>query len=439
MGARRPRKMGSAGLSLRCASVLFVPRHPLDARRTRGERDDDALALLRGGQGAWIDGELRLARLLHRIDAKAAFVYDGGASMREYGERCGYDPDRVDDLLLLGYALVGEPRLEEALRAGKVGWVSARTLGRIYRDPRLLREGDDWLGWASSLSIRDLRKRVRERVESVFQEAPAVHTFAVAMSEETKDEVEVSRRIALRKARQRLTNGQLLRVLATTYNDLFDPLRKDRKRRRMPPTSEQPHARGVPAEVVRAIHERSGGLCEFGPCERVAEELCHLTPHAEGSAREVKDLVHGCHRHHSQLDAGILRFLGWTDDDRPSFLVAASLEILLPKPAPENGYAPPRPEWLVRATRRHGAPTPKRLRGDLGTYRSGGDGPETTGDTEGTGRVADGCSFHPPPARRARRKEVREWTGPRGPPHRRRSASPRRRPGGRGPPAAAPS
>jgi hypothetical protein len=124
----------------------------------------------------------------------------------------------------------------------------------------------------------------------------------------------------------------------------------------MRPTLERPHDRRVPAEVARAIEERSGGLCEFGSCERVSTELCHLVPHREGSGREVTDLVQGCRPHHKAYDAKLLEFLGWTDDKLPCFIVQETREILEPKPRPAARDPAERPDWLLKAIgrRSHG-------------------------------------------------------------------------------------
>ena len=331
-----------------------MPRHPNDLRQDHGERDDEAIEQLRRGREAWFERELTLAKLLGRIDRQAAYRPARAAKTRELAERFGYDPDRAGELVLLGHALAGEPGLEAALREGRIRWPAARALGLIHRDPTLLRPGDAWLAWATALRIRDLRRHIRTRIESVRQQEQATRSFTAAITARTEEEIALARRLASAKAGQPLTNGQLVRALATTYNDLFDPLRKTPSRRRMPDTATRPWERGIAAETIRTILRRSGGLCEFGPCERDATEFCHLRPHARGSGREANDLVHGCHRHHSDFDAQAIEFLGWSEEGGPTFMVLPTGEILLPKPPPEDPRLPPRPGWLARATRRPG-------------------------------------------------------------------------------------
>jgi hypothetical protein len=255
--------------------------------------------------------------------------------------------------------------MEEALLKGEVTFAAAREIGRLYRDPELLEEDDDWLKVARSSRLRDLKRRVRERIESVRQGQKTTVHYSAVVTADTAEDLERCREIATRKAKQAVTKGQMLVVLSTSYLDLHDPLAKKPRKRRMRPTLERPHARGVPAEVVRAIEERSGGLCEFGPCERPSMELCHLTPHREGSGREVDDLAQGCRAHHKAYDAELIRFLGWTDDELPCFIDPKTGEILEPKPRPEARDPANRPDWLVKAIGKRSRPRRKKAPGGM--------------------------------------------------------------------------
>jgi len=327
----------------------------VDRRTIRLERDDAALAELEGGRAAWLDRELVLARLLCRIDRKAAFLAAGAASVEELASRRGYDGPRARDLCRLGYALDAVPGLEEELRRDRIRFPAACALGRIYSDPTLLEPDDAWLDWAREERLPDLRRRIQRRIESVRQQGPADRLWSAYVTTRTADMVARCRLVAAQKAGRVLTNGQLLDVFATGYLAEHDPLERTVGTRRLPPTSERPHDRTIPAEVSRALEERSGGLCEFGACERPAVETCHVVPHHTGSGRETTDLVRGCRPHHKAFDAGWIHFLGWTDakDERgaglPVFLAIETKEILRPKPRPTAGEACRHPEWLLRA------------------------------------------------------------------------------------------
>ena len=236
----------------------------------------------------------------------------------------------------------------------------------------MVRPGDDWVAWARWERLPDVRRRVRERVETVRQGEVADVPFTGYVTARTSANLARCREIASRKAGVMLTNGQLLALFSTGYLLEHDvatsppaqhpspvigrPGGVGTGKRQLPATDERPNERTVPAQVIRALEERSGGLCEFGACDRPAQEVCHLVPHADGSGREVEDLVHGCHRHHIAYDGGLIRFMGWTraDDplgaDLPVFRVVETREVLQPKPRPTGGPAvEDASPWLLRA------------------------------------------------------------------------------------------
>ena len=372
----------------------------VDHRTLHFVRDDEALAEVGARRGDWLEQQLALARLFCRIDRKAAFFPVGCSSIHEFASRRGYDGPRAGDLCQLGYALAAEPTLEKLLQDDQIGFPAACAIGRIYQDPRLLEAptgqvpgdqgpGDEWIRWARFERLDDLRRRIRQRVETVRQQRPADRPFSAYVTARTQQKVDRCRRVASQKAGAMLTNGQLLDLLATVYLLENDQLERGEPgqpigTRRLPPTAQRPYDRTIPAEVARALAERSGGLCEFGSCERLGVETCHLVPHRDGGGREVTDLVQGCRPHHKSFDAGLIRFLAFTHSDDalgddalgaglPVFLVVETNEILKPKPRPQQsstatstaGAGEEQPAWLLRALG-------KRLRERLLRARAGG-------------------------------------------------------------------
>jgi hypothetical protein len=355
----------------------------VDQRTLHYEPDDEALAEVAARRADWLEQQLALARLFCRIDRRAAFIPAGCSSVAEFASRRGYDGPRARELCRLGYALAAEPALAGLLRANQIGFPAACAIGRIHQDPLLLAPDDEWVHWARFGRLRDLRRRIRERVESVRQQRPADRPFSAYVTARTAEKVDRCREVASQRAGVMLTNGQLLDVFSTGYlleNDVLERGEPEREgpgdgepgdmpeqgargratgTRRLPPTDERPHDRTIPAEVSRALEERSGGLCEFGACERPATESCHLVPHRDGSGREVADLVRGCRVHHKAFDAGLLRFLGFTRADDalgaglPVFQVVGTNEILQPKPrrrpGSTAGVGEEQPAWLLRA------------------------------------------------------------------------------------------
>ena len=337
----------------------------VDRRTVHFERDAEALAEVADRRADWLEQELAFARLFCRIDRQAAFVPAGCSSVQQLASRRGYSSSHARDLTRLGYALAGESELEALLRANEIGFDAACALGRIHRDPALLRPDDEWIRWARCERLAGLNRRIRQRVEEVRQGCPDVRPWNAHVTVRTAENLQRCRQIASQKAGRLLTHGQLLDVFATGY--LLDEDVAEREdhgpgtgTRRLPPTAERPYDRTIPAEVVRALEERSGGLCEFGACERPATETCHLEPHRDGGGREVEDLVRGCRLHHKAFDAGLIRFLGWTRSEDelgaglPAFQVVEGNEILRPKPRPHAGSRlgqepDPPPAWLLRA------------------------------------------------------------------------------------------
>jgi hypothetical protein len=378
----------------------------VDRRTVHFESDEEALAEVADRRADWLEQEFAFARLFCRIDRQAAFVPAGCSSVQELASRRGYSTRHVRDLTRLGHALAGEPELEALLRANEIGFDVACALGRIHRDPDLPRPDDEWVQWARFERLAELNRRIRQRIEEVRQGCRDVRPWNAHVTARTAENLLRCRQIASQKAGRLLTHGQLLDVLSTGY--LLDEDVAEREghgpgtgTRRLPPTAERPYDRTIPAEVVRALEERSGGLCEFGSCERPAMETCHLEPHRDGSGREVENLVRGCRLHHKAFDAGLIRFLGWTRSEDelgaglPAFRVEESNEILRPKPRPHAGSRLGQepdgpPAWLLRAL-------PARHRGRLAApaghaAASDADGEPDRGAASGNGSDPDGMS-----------------------------------------------
>ncbi len=328
--------------------VLFVMDEPVDRRCLRYEPDPEALATAARLQPGWRRRKFRLARLFVRIDRKAAYLETRAASFREFAARAGYDPEEAQQTMLLGYAFE-EPGLEEALMQGEITWSAACAIGQIHRGPDLWREEDTWLAWATTEPFTAFSRRVRERREAVRQRS-RIRWWMAGIAAETKDLLARCRTLASGRAKRALTNGQLLRILATAFVLDADPSMLPPGLRRMRPTVLDPDRRGVAAETLAGVFRRSGGLCEFGQCDRPAVHLCHVRPHREGSAREAEDLVHGCAVHHKLYDLGRIRLVGWTADGRPIFEVRhpdGRVERLEPKPRPEDRRRAWLPRWVT--------------------------------------------------------------------------------------------
>lgn len=278
-----------------------------DKRSIRAVRQPEAETCLAEGLAKLRDLQIRLARAFAQIDASAAFVFSGCASIVEYGRTLGYSAFEARTLTHLGKTLAAVPDAEARVRDGDVKIEAAAAIGRIVADPDFLREGDDWLQAAASEPLRVLRRRIRERVELQAQGETGIEEVTVFVRAKTKDDFERAREVASQKAGKTLTDGQTFHRVVDFYLEKNDPLRAGDGTRRVGPTDELPGSRYVPAEVRRAIWTRAAGTCEVDTCERRhGLEFAHRTPHANGSGREVDDLGLLCRRHHLLYDAGRL-------------------------------------------------------------------------------------------------------------------------------------
>ena len=286
-----------------------------DRRQLKGERDVEAETLIQEGQAEFLELQLRLAKLFARFNERAGFLFHGCASLEEYAVRAGYDGRQATFLLNLGKTLLAAPEFEEGIRAGEIPLSNAATLGRIVSNPAYVRPGDDWARVAQHGSFTQVVRDTRRRVAEVEQRDTSLTEVSVYVHGEVKDDFERARVIASRKERRTLDDGQTFKRVVDHYLDSFDPQRRAPGTRRLGDTNGIADSRYVPAEVQRAIRERSGGRCEFDEScpHRIHLQLVHLHPHAKGSGREAEDLVEGCNRHHTMYDAGCIRFKGWKD------------------------------------------------------------------------------------------------------------------------------
>jgi hypothetical protein len=290
-----------------------------DRRAIDCEPYPEALGLLRAARPDWIERHVRLAALFAEVDRRRAYAYEGCASIGEFGGRAGYDPGQARTLANLGHAFRAFPELEARLREGAVDLLKVALVGEVAKRPGGVQEGDDWEGLLERGTHRQVRRAVRNRLESIRQGGAAVREIRIPVSEETEEAFERCREVASQKAGHEVSRGQTLGVVSNHYLDAFDEERRRTGARRSGPTAETPEQRGVPTDVRLALARRSGGRCEVPGCEWTAVHTCHVGSHALGSAREIHDLFRGCRWHHTEYDAGVLAFAGWDAWDRPRF------------------------------------------------------------------------------------------------------------------------
>src|SRR5438445_7254128 len=113
----------------------------------RAKRNDDAARRFEAALSAMRRSALAAAKALLEIDRCAHFVYEGCASVGEFGERHGASAGEARRLVALARAAEAWPPLEERVLAARIPLESASRLGAVAS---LQRPGDDRLGWAET-------------------------------------------------------------------------------------------------------------------------------------------------------------------------------------------------------------------------------------------------------------------------------------------------
>jgi len=255
--------------------------------------------------------QIRAARILLRLDECCHFVFEGCANIAEYGVRHGLSPAEARRLTAVGLALERAPNIEELLLDGSLSLEAAAIVGRALSNAALLKAGDDWVGWATTSSVKELNKLLRRRMEEARMEQSPV-TMTLFVTPKGREDFDRARTIASRKKRRLLTDGETLETVVDHYLDSFDPERKNARARRAGDTRD-PASRGryVPAAVRRAVGGRRGDRCAVPGClNEIFLDYAHLRGHATGGDREAENLLRLCRIHHVQLDRGVLTFRG---------------------------------------------------------------------------------------------------------------------------------
>lgn len=321
-----------------------------DRRLIEAEPDADGERAVAAIAAEYLDVRLRFARALLRIERGRTYALSACASIVQYAVRLGVPASEARALVDLGRALeapvpAGEGAaeagsdgaargsVEDRIRSGHLGVENAAVAGRLLAEPGLVRPGEDWLRRAETLRPSELRREVQSRVEAVAQGTPALLPITVHVTERVRDEFHRARSLVSREAQFMLTEGQAFARIVRFYLDSEDALRDGRGDgasasgadggATRSPSGCRARTRYVQASERRAVLGRSGDRCEAPGCPHdTFLEFAHIEPYARGGTADARNLLRLCHAHHTQFDAGILVFTGWTETAagcRPGF------------------------------------------------------------------------------------------------------------------------
>jgi hypothetical protein len=283
-------------------------------------RQDRAEAALKNRHRKRREEEVFAARQLAQIDRTGHFLCAGCASLAEYGEANGLSGREARTLAAAGQALELRPALEEDLLSGKLSLDAVAALGRVFKNPHLVKDEQDWLRCAEQWPAERLQREIRIKERETETGEPVSVLFAI-LTATGRAHFERARILASRKKKKLLAEGETVEVLTDHYLNSFDPDRKKPRKRRMPDTTGRP-GRHVPEEVKRYVRARPhGDRCAVPGCEnKVFLDYAHKRPHWDGGSREARNLHRLCPRHNRLYDEGKLRITG--PPDRPVFHLA---------------------------------------------------------------------------------------------------------------------
>ena len=279
----------------------------------RAVREEAVLAEILENRPEVVRQRLLLAALVQRIDASAHYIYESCASVGEWGERHGFSAREARLLAAVGKAVEVQPAFGEKLIEGKLTFDAVGVLGKILdcpvlaaAGPELAAAGADWIERAEQISARQLEREAAKALKEVAEGEP-VSVLVATMTATGREKFERARVIACRKENKVMDEGETVEVLADHYLDSFDEERVTPGTRRLGDTSGT-EIRTVPAEVRRAVRERSGGMCEYPLCENeIFLDLDHDKPHCRGGSQEADNLDDLCKKHHRFKHRGWIR------------------------------------------------------------------------------------------------------------------------------------
>jgi len=322
-------------------AVWGVARIKTDKRSLDYDPQPEVHARLVEGLAAWIRRELDLAKDFATILVSQHYYDEDCAGLMEYARKIGYDGRRAMVLSRTGQAMALDSRLEAEIESRRIPLESGPALYDALSHP-VLRDKADWLALARDLSPGALGGHIRRLREEHARGTTKLRHLQALITEEDRDNLRRLRHLLMILRNQEVTEGETISQALDDSLDKRDPVRKARRirakmQKRIESDGEDPRARTarleeltrelrkrsryIPTDVVYGVLDRSNGECEIPGCARKGRvELMHLlVGYAEGGDPDPRNTGLGCPRHHRLVDAGRLRCVGFSDDERPIF------------------------------------------------------------------------------------------------------------------------
>ena len=288
------------------------------APRQQATREDAAQGVVIRTRRIGRKIDVRRAQAFARIDASNHFVFEGCASIAEYGLRFGYSSQEARQYAAAGRVIELCPLAEQLVLDGSMSYVTLAIIEPLFTDPELRLPDDHGnpmtderiLEWAALRPDRDLRATVRERREETrIGQKPNRRTLY--LSKQGADDLDRTQVLCCRKEGRMVTGSEAAERAFREFVKNHDLMEQTPRKRRTPVTSLRTdggkNPRYVAAEVRRALMKRYGDVCCIDKCEnRIWLENAHQTPHSHGAGNECDDQDRLCVMHHRMKDSGEL-------------------------------------------------------------------------------------------------------------------------------------
>jgi hypothetical protein len=117
--------------------------------------------------------------------------------------------------------------LEGHLRSGAIGYAAAAQMGRLCLRPGFVMPGDSWINDATTLSLKDLKRKIKTRLEEKRTGQTGLAEMHFVVPQATRSKFDRCREKACTRAKMHLSDGQVLDRMCDNYLEDSDPLKKD--------------------------------------------------------------------------------------------------------------------------------------------------------------------------------------------------------------------
>lgn len=256
----------------------------------------------------YLRSESDLIDILQKIYENRAYRHLGYGSLFEYTTRSlGLSENVAYNLITIAKKAGEVPRLREKIRSREITLSNARMLV-----PVLTPENQEtWFQAAATLPKRELERKIAavnpqattpERARYVSGERLELR---IGISHTLHQAIERARDLVATRLKKPVSIEETLQVLANTFLEREDPLRKaTRSLTRATPSMPGPNPRAIPRPLLHAATLRDENRCTYTRpdgtrCpERKWLELHHVTPVSRGGVTTLENLTTFCRAHH---------------------------------------------------------------------------------------------------------------------------------------------